>query len=147
MDVNLMSVKISYSKDVDGKQKKINENYLVSGWSFGVTEKSIEDFFTKECYENLIVEDISRTKIEEFVPNEKLEEPKFYSLKTATTYLDDNGKEKIQKHTYLIASDSTENATNSFKNYMANSTEDFTIVGVVETNVLDIFLSEADWDK
>ena len=74
MNVNLMSVKISYSKDVDGKQKKVNENYLVSGWSFGVTEKNIEDFFTKEVYENLIVEDISRTKIEEFVPNEKLEE-------------------------------------------------------------------------
>lgn len=147
MQINLFSVRISYLKEVNGKMKKVVENYLVNGWRFGAVEERIEKELKDECLEYFQIDDISKVNYEEYVPNEKLEEPKFYSLKTATTYLDDNGKEKIQKHTYLIASDSTENATNSFKNYMANSTEDFTIVGVVETNILDIFLSEADWDK
>ncbi|WP_299230231.1 DUF4494 family protein [uncultured Bacteroides sp.] len=140
MNVNLFSVRISYLKEIDGKQKKVTENYLVNGWTFGEVEVRIQNLLKEECLEFLTIEDISRVKYEEYIPNDLLEEPKYYTIKNVYSYIDERGKVKKEKHYYVVASDSTENATNLFKAYMSGVNYDLDISGVIETNYLDIFM-------
>lgn len=140
MDVNFFSARISYLKEVNGKMKKVVENYLVNGWRFGSVEERIEKELKDECLEYFQVDDISKVNYEEYVPNALLEEPKYYTIKTTCTYIDDKGKEVKQKHYYLVASDSTENATELFKNYMKDNCDNWEICGIIETNYLEIFM-------
>lgn len=140
MQINLFSVRISYLKEVNGKMKKVVENYLVNGWRFGSVEERIEKELKDECLEYFEIDDISKVNYEEYVPNALLEEPKYYTIKTTSTYIDDKGKEVRQKHYYLVASDSTENATELFKNYMKDNCDNWEICGIIETNYLEIFM-------
>lgn len=140
MNVNLFSARISYLKEVNGKMKKVVENYLVNGWRFGSVEERIEKELKDECLDYFQVDDISKVNYEEYIPNALLEEPKYYTIKTTCTYIDDKGKEVKQKHYYLVASDSTENATKLFKEYMKDNCENWEICGIIETNYLEIFM-------
>lgn len=140
MNVNFFSARISYLKDANGKMKKVVENYLVNGWRFGSVEERIEKELKDECLEYFQVDDISKVNYEEYVPNALLEEPKYYTIKTTCTYIDDKGKEVKQKHYYLVASDSTENATELFKEYMKDNCDNWEICGIIETNYLEIFM-------
>lgn len=140
MNVNLFSARISYLKEVNGKMKKVVENYLVNGWRFGSVEERIEKELKDECLDYFQVDDISKVNYEEYIPNALLEEHRYYTIKTTCTYIDDKGKEVKQKHYYLVASDSTENATKLFKEYMKDNCENWEICGIIETNYLEIFM-------
>ena len=140
MNVNLFSARISYLKEVNGKMKKVVENYLVNGWRFGSVEERIEKELKDECLDYFQVDDISKVNYEEYIPNALLEEPRYYTIKTTCTYIDDKGKEVKQKHYYLVASDSTETATKLFKEYMKDNCENWEICGIIETNYLEIFM-------
>ena len=128
----------------NGTSKRVTDSYLVDAISFAEAEARIikevpPPYFCGE----INVSAVKKSNVQEIFRN-KVEydcEQKWYKAKVAFITLDENtNSEKRTTAVYMVQAPDFHNALENFVESMRKETmEDFVIVGIEETSILDVF--------
>ena len=130
----------------NGQQKRVTESYLVDAISFAEAEARIINEVTTYFCGEFNVSAVKKSNVSEIFRN-KVEydcEQKWYKAKVAFITLDENtNSEKRTTAVYMVQAPDFHNALENFIEGMKKETmEDFVIVGIEETSILDVFNEE-----
>ena len=130
----------------NGQQKRVTESYLVDALSFAEAEARIINEVTTYFCGEFNVSAVKKSNVSEIFRN-KVEydcEQKWYKAKVAFITLDENtNSEKRTTAVYMVQAPDFHNALENFVESMKKETmEDFVIVGIEETSILDVFNEE-----
>jgi hypothetical protein len=134
-------VKVKYEKtSEEGKIVKVSELYLVDALSFTECEarivKEMEPFISGEFE----VAAITKKNYTEIVENELAGFDKWFECKLNFITLDEEkGVEKKTPVFILVQSDFVGTANDMIESHMKDSVADYTIEGVKETKIIDVF--------
>ena len=133
--------KIRYEKTMeDGLQKKVNENYVVDAVNFTDAEARITKKMSSYISGEFTVEEIDRCKFGEIFFSDQDTADKWYKAKLQFITIDEETeKEKRTTVNYLVQGSSLENARKNIDEVMGGTMIDYVIVGVNETNYMDVF--------
>ena len=132
--------KVRYDKTCeDGLIKSTNAHYLVDAFSFTEAEKrfiaEIEQFTSGDY----TITDIKRAKIAEVVESNDSLADHWFKAKIATLSIDEKtGDEKRTGHMILVQAIDLRDTVKNIDKAMSNSMEDYVIVSVTETKILDV---------
>ena len=131
----------------NGTTKRVTESYLVDALSFAEAEARIIEEVTPPYFSGEInVSAVKKSNVSEIFRNkvEYEDAQKWYKAKVAFITLDE--KTKSEKRTiavYMVQAPDFHNALDNFVDSMKKETmEDFVIVGIEETSILDVFNEE-----
>ena len=128
----------------DGTQKKVTEQYVVEALSFTEAEAKITAVAKDYTSGEFAVKNITPASYHEIFFSENDKDDKWYKAKLQFITIDEKTeKEKRQNHCYLVQGSSTESAQKNVADVMNGTMIDYTIVSIVETNILDVFEYEA----
>lgn len=128
----------------DGTQKKVTEQYVVEAMSFTEAEVKITAVAKDYTPGDFSVKNITPTSYHEIFFSENSKDDKWYKAKLQFITIDEKTeKEKHQTVYYLVQGSSTESAQKNINEVMNGTMIDYTIVSIVETNILDVFEHEA----
>lgn len=138
--MNLFETKIKYQKtDEDGKIKTVTETYLVDSISFTETEARITEELTPFLSGDFIVDSIKRANYNEMFLDETGD--KWFKAKVVFITIDEkSAKEKKTTSNMLIQVSDFDKAKISLIENMKGTMADYHIGGIVETNVIDVYL-------
>ena len=124
----------------DGTQKKVTELYVVEAMSFTEAEAKIIAVAKDYTSGDFSVKNITPTSYHEIFFSENEKDDKWYKAKLQFITIDEKTeKEKHQTVFYLVQGSSTESAQKNIAEVMNGTMIDYTIVSIVETNILDVF--------
>lgn len=124
----------------DGAQKKVTELYVVEALSFTEAEAKIIAVAKDYTSGEFAVKNITPTSYHEIFFSENERDDKWYKAKLQFITIDEKTeKEKHQTVYYLVQGSSTESAQKNITDVMNGTMIDYTIVSIVETNILDVF--------
>jgi hypothetical protein len=124
----------------DGLQKKVNENYVVDAVNFTDAEARITKEMSSYISGEFTVEEIDRCKFGEIYFSDQDTADKWYKAKLQFITIDEKTeKEKRTTVNYLVQGSSLENARKNIDEVMGGTMIDYVIVGVNETNYIDVF--------
>ena len=140
---NYFLVGIKYEKTAEeGKIVKVNEAYLVDALSFTEAEARINEEMQPFISGKFIVDTIKRAKINELFPNESGD--KWFKSKVFFVSLDEEKGVEKKTHVFMLVHADTVHAANkTLIFHMRNTMADYTIEGVKETKIMDVFKYEA----
>ena len=137
-------VKIQYQKTlVDGKEKKVTEQYVVEALSFTEAEsRIIEEITTFFCGEfDVVSEKIA--PYNEILISDRINDDKWFISKVSLITFDEKtDKEKKTSQRLLVQADTSETALEYTKKLFESSINDYTIDAVRDTPTLDVFLHD-----
>ena len=127
----------------NGTTKRVTESYLVDAISFAEAEARIINEVTTYFCGEFTVSAVKKSNVQEIFRN-KTEydcEQKWYKVKVAFITLDEKtNSEKRTIAVYMVQAPDFHNALENFIEGMKKETmEDFVIVGIEETSILDVF--------
>ena len=130
----------------NGTAKRVTESYLVDALSFAEAEARILRDVTAYVRGEFNVSAVKKLNVQEIFRN-KVEydcEQKWYKAKVAFITLDEKtNSEKRTTAVYMVQAPDFHNALENFIEGMKKETmEDFVIVGIEETTILDVFNEE-----
>ena len=130
----------------NGTTKRVTESYLVDALSFAEAEARILREVTAYVRGEFNVSAVKKSNVQEIFRN-KIEYDcvqKWYKAKVAFISLDEKTKsEKRTTAVYMVQAPDFHNALENFVEGMKKETmEDFVIVGIEETAILDVFNEE-----
>ena len=130
----------------NGTAKRVTESYLVDALSFAEAEARIIREVTAYVRGGFNVSAVKKSNVQEIFRN-KVEydcEQKWYKAKVAFITLDEKtNSEKRTTAVYMVQAPDFHNALENFVESMKKETmEDFMIVGIEETAILDVFNEE-----
>ena len=130
----------------NGTAKRVTESYLVDALSFAEAEARILREVTAYVRGEFNVSAVKKSNVQEIFRN-KVEydcEQKWYKAKVAFITLDEKtNSEKRTTAVYMVQAPDFHNALENFIEGMKKETmEDFVIVGIEETTILDVFNEE-----
>ena len=133
--------KIRYEKTMEDElQKKVTENYVVDALSFTEAEARIMEEMSSYISGEFTVEEIDRCKFGEIFFSDLETADKWYKAKLQFITIDEKTeKEKRTTVNYLVQGSSLENARKNIDEVMGGTMIDYVIVGVNETNYIDVF--------
>ena len=127
----------------NGTSKRVTESYLVDALSFAEAEARIIKEVTPYISGEFNVSAVKKSNVSEiFRNNVQFEsEQKWYKAKVAFITLDEKTKsEKRTTALFMVQAPDFHNALENFIECMKKETmEDFVIVGIEETSILDVF--------
>ena len=128
----------------NGTTKKVTDSYLVDALSFAEAEARIINEVTPPYYSGEItVSAVKKSNVQEIFRNkiEYEDVQKWYKSKVAFITFDEKTKsEKRTTAVYMVQAPDFHNALENFIECMKKETmADFVIVGIEETNILDVF--------
>ena len=128
----------------NGTTKRVTESYLVDALSFAEAEARIIREVTPPYFSGEInVSAVKKSNVQEIFRNKVNYEceQKWYKAKVAFTILDEkSNSEKRITAVYMVQAPDFHNALENFVEGMKKETmEDFVIVGIEETSILDVF--------
>ena len=130
----------------NGTAKRVTESYLVDALSFAEAEARILREVTAYVRGEFNVSAVKKSNVQEIFRNkiEYEDEQKWYKAKVAFITLDENtNSEKRTTAVYMVQAPDFHNALENFIEGMKKETmEDFMIVGIEETTILDVFNEE-----
>ena len=131
----------------NGTTKRVTESYLVDAISFAEAEARIIKEVTPPCFIGEVnVSAVKKSNVQEIFRNkiEYEDEQKWYKAKVAFITLDEKtNSEKRTTAVYMVQAPDFHNALENFIEGMKKETmEDFVIVGIEETSILDVFNEE-----
>lgn len=128
----------------DGTQKKVTEQYVVEAMSFTEAEAKIIAETKDYVSGDFSVKNITPASYHEIFFSDNGKDDKWYKAKLQFITIDEKTeKEKHQTVYYLVQGDSTGSAQKNIADVMNGTMIDYTIVSIVETNILDVFEHEA----
>ena len=130
----------------NGTTKRVTESYLVGAISFAEAEERIIREVTPYICGKFSVSAVKKSNVQEIF-RDKVQydcEKKWYKAKVAFITLDENtNSEKRTTAVYMVQAPDFHNALENFIEGMMKVTmEDFIIVGIEETSILDVFNEE-----
>ena len=141
---NWFECKIKYEKTAEeGKIVKVGESYLVDAMTFAEAEerinKEMEPFISGE----FSVATIRKARINEMFENETGD--KWYRCKVFFITLDEEkGIEKKVATTMMVQANNIKEAWDGLQEGMKGSMADYTVAGITETTIMDIYKYAAE---
>ena len=130
----------------NGTTKRVTELYLVDALSFAEAEARIIKEVKPYIHGEYNVSAVKKSNVQEIFRNkiEYEDEQKWYKAKVAFITLDEKtNSEKRTTAVYMVQAPDFHNALENFIECMKKETmEDFMIVGIEETTILDVFNEE-----
>lgn len=127
----------------NGTTKRVTESYLVDAISFAEAEARIINEVTPYISGEFNVSAVKKSNVQEIFRNKVgyEYEQKWYKAKVAFITLDEKTmSEKRTIAVYMVQAPDFHNALENFVEGMKKETmEDFVIVGIEETSILDVF--------
>ena len=141
---NYFLVGIKYEKTAEeGKIVKVSEQYLVDALSFTEAEARINEEMKPFISGKLVVDKISRAKINELFPNESGD--KWFKSKVFFVSLDEEkGVEKKTACTMYVQANDVKEAEANLKEGMKGTIADYEIASITETKILGVFNYKAE---
>lgn len=139
--------KVSFEKiQENGMQKKVTEPYLVDALSFTEAEARIIEEIRPFISGEFTVTDIKRARLSELFFNENGD--RFYKIKVYFITLDEkSGAEKRTAATMLAQACTLKEAIEVLEEGMKGTMADYSIAGVNETQIMDVFPFNAEVGK
>ena len=127
----------------NGTTKRVTDSYLVDALSFAEAEARIIKEVTPYISGEVNVSAVKKSNVQEIF-RDKVQyecEKKWYKAKVAFITLDENtNSEKRTTAVYMVQAPDFHNALENFiEGMMKETMEDFVIVGIEETSILDVF--------
>ncbi|WP_099465900.1 DUF4494 domain-containing protein [Parabacteroides provencensis] len=144
---NWFTCKVSFEKILEnGMQKRVIEPYLVDALSFAEAEARIIEEIHPFISGEFTVADIKRAHYSELFFNENGD--RFYKVRINFITLDEkSGAEKRTPAKILVQASFLKEALTSFEEGMKGTLADYTIIGVEETPLIDVFPYMPNEDK
>ncbi len=138
-----IETRLRYDKiDERGKQRKVNEPYLVDALSFTEAEARIIKEMQPYISGEFTVSAVKKAKIAEVFGLDYDDDGKWWKIRAAFITLDEkSGCEKRTARDFLIKAEEIREAIAGFQ-YEISMLSDYEIVAVTETPILDIFPAE-----
>lgn len=143
MNNNWFECGVRYDKVMDdGRQKKVTEQYIVSGFSFTDAEKKIIKEMSAYISGEFTVATMKRANYTEIFLTDDTEAEYWFKCKVNFITLDERtGREKKTGCYMLVQASSTEDASQRLHNCMKGTVSDYQIASISETNVCDVFFN------
>ena len=131
--------KVKYEKRMDdGREKKVNEPYLVDAVSFTDAEKRINEMLEPYISGDFFVTNIKIANFSELHPNE--EGDRWYKCKVAYINLDEEKGIERKTNTYmLIQANTVKEAFDSIVKLLSDMISEYEIIGIQESPIMDVF--------
>lgn len=124
----------------DGLNKKVIEKYTVDALSFTEAESVIIDNMKSLINGDFSIKKIDRSAYSEVFFADDAKSDKYFKLKVAFITLDDKtGAEKKTFTTYLVQSDTPDNAIKAMRSVLGSTMQNFEIVSSVDAKIQDVF--------
>jgi len=131
--------KVRYQKmDQNGKEKKVNEPYLVDAVSFTDAEKRINEMMEPYISGEFIVTNIKIANYSELHPNENSD--RWFKCKVSYIMLDEEKGTEKKSNTYiLVQANNVKEAYDAIEELMKGSVSDYEIPAIAESPIMDVF--------
>jgi hypothetical protein len=136
---NQFIIKVRYTKQLEnGTFKRVSENYLFFAQSFSDAEARVYEELGSIIRGEFTVVAITRAEFHDIFHYEECD-VWYKGVISFVTESDDSGKEKKAKQTLLVSAESVKDADAKLKESLSGMMVDYTIDGIVITNLVDIF--------
>jgi len=131
--------KVRYQKmDQNGKEKKVNEPYLVDAVSFTDAEKRINEEMEPYISGEFQVTNIKIANYSELHPNENGD--RWFKCKVSFVNLDEEKGVERKSNTYmLIQSNDVKEAYQAIEELLHDTVSDYEIPAITESPIMDVF--------
>lgn len=138
------STKVSYAKENEqGLLKKVTEEYILEGISFGDVEARVYGIFEQIIRGDFHIKSISRSNVVDIFFYDSSEY--WHKCKIAYHVADEaTGKEKKVVQVMLVNASTVEQAYARINESLDNMLVTFTVPEVIETKIEDVFLIEKE---
>ena len=132
--------KVTYERAGEkGLNTKVNEVYLVQGFTFTEIEKHLTKELQPQVTGEFNINKIERTKYNELVDSNSETADKWFKCKITMLTIDEvSAKEKLSVVILVKAEDVT-NAVKNLNKHMEDSIMDYNLASVNESPIVDIF--------
>jgi hypothetical protein len=137
---NWFECKVRYTKidDKSGKEKKVNEPYLVDAISFTEAEERIYKELSVYISSEFTVTNIRKASYTDIFPFEDGE--RWYKCKVTYVSVDEEaGKEKKISNQMLVLANNVKDAHDKIEKSLEGMTVDFEIPAIAESPIVDFF--------
>ena len=138
-------VKVTYERAGEkGLNTKVNEVYLVQGFTFTEIEKRITQELQPQVTGEFNITKMERTKYNELVDSLSETADKWFKCKISMVTIDEvSAKEKKSSVVILVKGEDVTTAVKNLNKHMEDSIMDYNLVSVNESAIVDIFHYEA----
>ena len=129
----------------DGNVKNVNEVYTVDAMTFTEAESRITEEmqpYVSNMVGGFQIKNINPAQYKEVFFSGMDRDDKWFKVKVAISTIDNQGKDKETKVTYLVQADNSDRAQNSVNEVMRQGMSDYRIVSNVETKIMDVYKYE-----
>ena len=127
----------------DGREKKVEKQYVVESSSFTEAENRIIEEMTPYISGEFDVVSEKIAAYSEIILSDKSDDDKWFISKVSFITIDERtAKEKKQTFRYLVQAATSENALDYTKEMLSHGMSDYSIDSVQDTPTLDVFLYE-----
>ncbi len=146
---NWFETKIRYEKTMeDGLEKKVTEQYVVDALSFTEAEASILEEMSSYISGEFKITDIKPAAYSEIFFSEAPADDRWYKAKLQFITIDEKTeKEKRATVNYLVQAGTLPMAVKHIDEVMGTTMNDYVIVSVAETQIMDVFEHHAGTGK
>ena len=133
--------KVAYERAGEkGLNTKVNEVYLVQGFTFTEIEKRLTAELQPQVTGTFDIMKMERTKYNELVDSNSETADKWFKCKISMITIDEvSAKEKKSSVVILVKAEDVTNAVKNLNKHMEDSIMDYDLVSVNESSIVDIF--------
>ena len=134
-------VKVTYERAGEkGLNTKVNETYLVQGFTFTEIEKHITQELQPQVTGEFNINKMERTKYNELVDSMSETADKWFKCKITMVTIDEvSAKEKKSSVVILVKAEDVTTAVKNLNKHMEDSIMDYNLASVNESPIVDIF--------
>ena len=141
MTANWFEAKVKYIKiNEDGREKKVNEAYLLDAMSYTEVESRITHEMESVIKGDYYISSLKKSNITELVPSEDENDDRWYKAKVNIIDADEvSGKGKSTAQYYLVAAADTDRALENLKKNLSTFVVPYEIANISDTKFIDVF--------
>ena len=141
MTANWFEAKVKYIKiNEDGREKKVNEAYLLDAMSYTEAESRITHEMESVIKGDYYISSLKKSNITELVPSEDENDDRWYKAKVNIIDADEvSGKGKSTAQYYLVAAADTDRALENLKKNLSTFVVPYEITNISDTKFIDVF--------
>lgn len=141
MTANWFEAKVKYLKvNEDGREKKVNEAYLLDALSYTEAESRIMHEMESVIKGDYYISSLKKSNVTELVPSEDENDDRWYKAKIAIIDADEvSGKEKSSYQYYLVAAGNINRALENLEKSLSTFVVPYEICSIADTQFMDVF--------
>lgn len=141
MTANWFEAKVKYVKvNEDGREKKVNEAYLLDALSYTEAESRIMHEMESVIKGDYYISSLKKSNITELVPSNDETDDRWYKAKIAIIDADEvSGKEKSSYQYYLVAASNINRALENLEKSLSTFVVPYEVYSISDTDFMDIF--------